>query len=250
MAKHSISRIVMVTVAVSLVVLLGLAPMAAAEDAVTHTVKWGETLGWIAWMYKASVSELVATNNLVNANTIYAGQKLVIPGQTMPTITHKVVAGETLLGIAAHYGVSIWDISRRNGMWNINTIYVGQELVIPTSEAVVPPAPEPTLPTVAEAIIIESPTANGEISSPVIVQGWGSAFENTLAVDVLDANGVVIGQGFAMVDAEIGQTGPFSGTIIYTAPAAAELGRVAVYAVSARDGAIEHLASVTVNLVP
>jgi len=139
-------------------------------------------------------------------------------------------------------------------------IYVGQELEIPTSEQVVEaeetvseeatPADDGSMPVVQEAILITAPAQGDELSSPVTVQGWGSAFENTLAVDILDANGTVIGQGYAMIDAEMGQTGPFTGTVGFEAPAAAELGRVAVYSVSARDGAIEHLSSVTVDLQP
>jgi hypothetical protein len=71
-----------------------------------------------------------------------------------------------------------------------------------------------------------------------------------MAVDVLDANGSVIGQGYVIVDAEMGQVGPFEGSVEFEAPSEAELGRVSVYSVSPRDGAIEHLASVTVSLEP
>jgi hypothetical protein len=84
----------------------------------------------------------------------------------------------------------------------------------------------------------------------VTVTGWGSGFENNLAVDVLDQSGSVIGQGNVMVDAEFGQVGPFTGTVTFTPPDSTQLGRVAVYTISPRDGAIEHLASVTVNLKP
>ena len=52
------------------------------------------------------------------------------------------------------------------------------------------------------------------------------------------------------VDAEFGQVGPFSGVIEFTAPDEEQFGRIQVYGISPRDGAIEHLASVTVNLVP
>ena len=248
--KRRIGRFLMVGVVLSLAVLTCFASGVVADGEVTHTVKWGQTLSWIAWMYKTTVQEIVDANGLSNANVIYAGQKLTIPADTEATVVHTVQAGETLLAIAAKYGVSVWAIARRNGMWNINLVFVGQELVIPLSEQVVPPIVEPTAPEVQEAIIIESPSPNDAVSNPVIVQGWGSAFENTLVVDILDGSGVTIGQGFAMVDAEIGQVGPFSGTISFTPPAAEELGRVAVYSVSARDGAIEHLNSVTISLQP
>lgn len=56
-------------------------------------------------------------------------------------IYHWVRRGETLSGIAARYGVSMWAIARANGITNLNRIYVGQLLVIPCA------APSPPPPT-------------------------------------------------------------------------------------------------------
>jgi len=44
---------------------------------------------------------------------------------------HVVSKGETLSGIAAMYGVSMWALACANGIRNPNLIYVGQVLVIP-----------------------------------------------------------------------------------------------------------------------
>ena len=231
------------------------APVVGAEDGLYHTVLWGETLSGIARRYGVTIAELMDANSLTNANLIYAGQQLLIPGETDSYVEHIVVAGETLLSIAAKYGVSYWDIVLRNGIINPNLIYIGQKLIIPVA-TVEEPTPEPTAeetPTTgeaSEAIIISSPLAEAEVSSPVTVTGFGAGFENTLAVDILDASGVAIGQGYVIVDAEFGQVGPFTGTIEFTPPAEAQLGRIQVYSISARDGAIEHLASVTVTLEP
>jgi LysM repeat protein len=234
-----------------------------AEDGVYHTVLWGETLSGIARRYGVAIADIVAANSLANANLIYAGQKLLIPIEMGDYVEHVVVAGETLSAIAAKYGVTYWDIAIRNGIANPNLIYVGQKLIVPVTAAEeetpteetpaegTTPAEEPaTEPAAAEAIVITSPAADAEISSPVTVTGFGAGFENTLAVDILDQTGVAIGQGYVIVDAEFGQTGPFTGTIEFTAPAEAQLGRIQVYTISPRDGAIEHLASVTVNLKP
>lgn len=46
---------------------------------VEHIVKDGETLGSISRLYGASVQAIVAANDLKNADSIKAGQKLVIP---------------------------------------------------------------------------------------------------------------------------------------------------------------------------
>ncbi len=45
---------------------------------------------------------------------------------------HRVARGETLSAIAGRYGVSVDDISKASGLRNVNRIYVGMELVIPT----------------------------------------------------------------------------------------------------------------------
>ncbi|MBC7264851.1 MAG: LysM peptidoglycan-binding domain-containing protein [Chloroflexi bacterium] len=49
---------------------------------------------------------------------------------TYPTY-HTVQWGETLSGIAWRYGVSMWEIARANGIWNVNRIQAGQVLLIP-----------------------------------------------------------------------------------------------------------------------
>jgi putative chitinase len=44
---------------------------------------------------------------------------------------HIVRWGQTLSGIAARYGTTVWAIMRANGLANPNRIYAGQRLVIP-----------------------------------------------------------------------------------------------------------------------
>jgi len=260
MRRCRILSFAVVVVLLSIALLGAFAPGALAAEPLTHTVTWGQTLSWIAWLYGVSVKDLVEANDLSNANYIYPGQKLVIPGRVQQQYTeHIVQAGESLLSIAARYGVGVWDIAMHNAIANINLVVIGQKLIIPGVAAEEPgeepaepaePTEPPTMPVVQEAIIIEAPTLNAAVSSPVSVTGWGSGFENNLAVDILNEMGAVIGQGYVMVDAEFGQMGPFRGTISFTPPAAEQYGRVSVYSVSPRDGAIEHLASVTVKLQP
>jgi LysM repeat protein len=236
-------------------------PVVADEGALYHTVGYGDTLYSIARKYGVTVAALVDANGIADPDLIYTGQKLLIPEMTGEQATiHVVAAGESLLSIAASYGLSIWDIAERNNIVNVNLIFVGQRLVIPLEEETPPPSDgaddddedgdETEMPTVQEAIIISEPLASQDVTSPVTVTGWGSGFENTLAVDILDQFGAVIGQGYVIIDAEFGQLGPFSGAIEFTPPDEEQFGRIQVYGISPRDGAIEHLASVTVNLVP
>jgi len=258
MMRRSIFTIILVSILLGTMLFGVFASNGSAEAPLYHTVKWGETLSRIARMYGVTVQEIMQANGLANANVLYQGQKLVIPVLSEQYSEHVLQPGETLLSVANKYNVSVWDIARLNGLWNINIVFVGQRLLIPNAAAIAPtPKPEqpstttaPTLPQVQEAIVITGPASDETVSNPVIVTGWGSAFENTLVVDVLDGTGISIGQGFAIVEAEVGQMGPFTGTVEFVSPALAQLGRVAVYSISPRDGAIDHLSSVTIKLAP
>ena len=229
-----------------LLVLVLLPPLrVVADEPVYHIVTRGQTLSSIARMYNVTVQALVEANNLSDPNLIYVGQRLLIPvpeGEQPDYIEHVVAKGETLFGIAARYGASVWEIASLNGISNLNLIFVGQRLRIPLHDGVAP--------SVQEAIIITSPASGANVGSPVTVAGWGSAFENTLAVHVLDETGSVLGEGFAMVNAEFGQRGPFTATVTFTPPGSAQTGRIQVYSLGASDGAIEHLNSVLVTLLP
>lgn len=247
-------RVARVVVSMLLVLALAgtLALGVAAEEPLYHTIRWGESLLTIGRMYGVTVRQLVEANGLSNANLIYAGQRLLIPTPAQGYVEHVVAWGESLLTIAARYGVRVWEIAARNGITNQNLIYVGQRLVIPGGEgAMLEPAPSvAAAPAEAQgAIIIASPLEDAEIGTPVTVTGWGSGFENNLVVIVLDEAGMVLGQGYVIVDAESGKYGPFTGTIEFTAPASAQMGRIQVFSVSPRDGAIERLSSVAVRLL-
>jgi LysM repeat protein len=59
-------------------------------------------------------------------------------------ITHVVAPGENLFRISLRYGVSMQAIAQANGITNLNLIFVGQRLVIPsggTGPTVTPPPP-------------------------------------------------------------------------------------------------------------
>jgi LysM repeat protein len=69
------------------------------------------------------------------------------PTITSTPIVHIVQSGDTLLGIALDYGVSVEALQRANGVENPQMLRVGQELIIPTGEEEASPAPGLLLPT-------------------------------------------------------------------------------------------------------
>jgi LysM repeat protein len=101
---------------------------------VDYTVERGDTLGGIARDHEVSLSDLIEANDITNANLIYPGQVLVIPGEdTQPDITHVVERGDTLARIASTYGASISILVETNAIRNPNLIRIGQNILIPGS---------------------------------------------------------------------------------------------------------------------
>lgn len=106
-----------------------------------YTVVAGDTLYSIGRKYGVTVNAILAVNYIPNPNYIWVGQKICIPtgGTTPPTVTpvpgcraqYKVVAGDTLLAIAARYGTTYWAIAMANNIANPNLIYPGTTLCIP-----------------------------------------------------------------------------------------------------------------------
>lgn len=143
-----------ITISVLVVLLLALTvSVAAASGGNRHTVRYGETLFSIGRYYGVNPYHIAEANHLPNPNCIYAGQVLFIPSyQTghrpdrcdsgcygdvyydggYGKQRHVVARGETLTSIAYYYGVSPWAIARANRLHDINRIYVGQVLFIPS----------------------------------------------------------------------------------------------------------------------
>ncbi len=147
----------------------------AAQDGgeTTHVVQPGETLFRISLRYGVSIQAIAQTNNISNVNLIFVGQRLVIPaGGTVPAppptqpqpqpqppsgdqTTYTVVRGDTLGNIARRFNSTVAAIAQANNIANVNRIFTGQQLTIPTGGVVVvPPSPGP-------APVPPSPIAGG-----------------------------------------------------------------------------------------
>ena len=121
-------------------------PVVPAGD-VEYRVQSGDTLLRIAYKFGISTAALQSYNSITNPNRISIGQLLKIPTGTSNTnveqaqpepepepaapATYKVVAGDTLWGIARKLGVKSSALASLNGINNANFIRVGQVLKVP-----------------------------------------------------------------------------------------------------------------------
>jgi membrane-bound lytic murein transglycosylase D len=113
----------------------------ATPEVRIHRVRSGETLSELAVRYHVSVSQIKRWNRL-HSSRIRIGQRLRIGETTVERAsrvtpnrsgarTHVVRAGETLTGVAHHYGVSLSALSKANGLSTKAHLRIGQKLRIP-----------------------------------------------------------------------------------------------------------------------
>lgn len=137
--------------------LIPLDPLETEAIPLTHIVQAGESLGRIAEYYDTTMEELIALNEIVNPNSIYVGQELIVrsyggtppPSEsvaptessviaTLPigeSVTHVVQSGETLFSIARNYGLDVVVVQTANNIADPTLIYAGQALIIPNVQA-------------------------------------------------------------------------------------------------------------------
>ena len=119
---------------------------------------------------------------------------------------------------------------------------------LPTATPTVAPPAPPELPD--EAILILEPGVASRVTSPIRVSGIADpAFEQTLVVRVVLEDGTEAALQPVMIQAELGQRGPFAVDVPFTVSSERNA-FIQVFQQSARDGGTLHLASVPVLLTP
>jgi LysM repeat protein len=195
---------------------------ALAQGAV-HVVARGEHLSGIARRYGVSIEELLAYNSISNANLIYIGQRLMIPGRGSAGSGaygvsvgassgpagggyYVVKRGDTLSQIAVAYGISTADLMRLNNISNPRVIWVGQKLRV---SARVPaaagnePAPA-SRPQVAASIYV---VRRGDTLSE-IAQRFGTTVQALMGANGLpNARHIWVGQKLRIDGATAGGQG-------------------------------------------
>ena len=107
----------------------------------SHTVKKGESLHSIAQRYKVSVQKIKKLNNLSTSAVIHPKQILKLKaGHPTRAVAgsgkggvHIVQSGETLIGIAKKYEVSLPLLMKKNGLSFQSILATGRHIVIPAN---------------------------------------------------------------------------------------------------------------------
>jgi LysM repeat protein len=114
------------------------------------TVVSGDTLRKIADRCGTTVSALQLANGISNANVIYVGQVLVLPGALLKgsgnVDVYIVARGETMRILADRFVTTVDGLLKLNPtIYNANLIYEGQRLNVPAPGSTTPTTP-PTPP--------------------------------------------------------------------------------------------------------
>lgn len=95
---------------------------------IIYVVREGDTVTGIAAATGSSAERILRDNGLTPESVLVPGQALVI---LQPNITHTAAEGETLLGIAERYGITVKELLANNPSLNGREfLYPGETLVI------------------------------------------------------------------------------------------------------------------------
>ena len=98
-------------------------------------------------------------------------------------------------------------------------------------------------------ILVEHPTPDEEVSSPLHVTGNANTYEATVEYELKDAGGTVIAKGFTTATSGSGTRGTFEFTVPFKVDSAQD-GTLVVYETSAENGSRIHERAIPLRLSP
>lgn len=204
---------------------VGVAASGTVAQAADYTVQPGDTVSHIALRTGTSVRAIVAANGLDARASIRAGQTLAIPapGATAApapaartTVTHDVVAGDTVSALARRYGTTTAAIVAANGLDAAARIRIGQALTIPA------PGAGGTAVAPAAAVAARSHTVVAGDTVSAIARRYGTTVQAVVDANALGASALIrIGE---VLTVPAGGAAPATGAARTGAPASGLVG--------------------------
>ncbi len=112
-----------------------------------YVVQSGDTLASIATQFATTPDQISQVNHLGASAPLLPGEKLQVPSKataaatpTVPpnALTYTVKSGDTLAKIASSFSISVDDLAKANNIQDMDSLSVGQELVIPGTQITLP----------------------------------------------------------------------------------------------------------------
>jgi germination protein M len=99
------------------------------------------------------------------------------------------------------------------------------------------------------SVLVESPTVGEQVSSPLRITGTANTFEATFNVEVVDAQGRVLGKRFVTATSGSGTRGTFDAEVPFK-PNVGGPGKLLVFELSAEDGSRIHEVEIPLQIMP
>ena len=99
------------------------------------------------------------------------------------------------------------------------------------------------------SVLVESPTLGEQVSSPIRITGTANTFEATFNVEVVDAQGRVLGKRFVTATSGTGTRGTFDAEVPFKATGAGP-GTLVVFELSAEDGSRMNELEIPLQIAP
>jgi LysM repeat protein len=146
----------------------GAPPPPTPTPPTAHLVREGETMWTIAARYRVSLSDIFWLNGLTEDSVLQPGTEIVVrlgegvtpPPTPTPQMSHFVKSGDTLLGIAFRYGLTLDQLLSYNNLQTSSVLQIGDELRIRLPAATTTP-----FPTNTAAPPTDAPTVTAEIAA-------------------------------------------------------------------------------------
>lgn len=143
-----------------------------APTTTTYRVRSGDTLSAIAARTKTPMASLFSWNRLSPRSVIHPGQSLKVHGTPPRPVSHAaapstssyaVRSGDTLSGIAAHYGLTLAALLKANKLPHGAMLQLGQKIRIPATAKLVQTGPNSFAGRTYSSAVVDAATAHRQL---------------------------------------------------------------------------------------